>query len=125
MSHFRSLDRDVDFLLPPSVQEWLPEGHLARYVVEVVEGLDLSALEPAYAVRGIPALCHPAMLLSLLIYGYAIGWYSSRKIERASIDPLQGATAVVTAFPTGADIGRWHEDAPVMVGKSDTARSCR
>jgi hypothetical protein len=42
MSHFHTIDRDTDFLLPPSVQEWLPEGHLARYVVEVVEGLDLS-----------------------------------------------------------------------------------
>ncbi len=41
MSRFRPIDRDIDFLLPPSVQEWLPEGHLARYVVEVVEGLDL------------------------------------------------------------------------------------
>ncbi len=52
MSHFRPILRDVDFLLPPSVQDWLPEGHLARDVVEVVEGLDLSALERAYAGRG-------------------------------------------------------------------------
>lgn len=44
MSKFHLIDRDIDFLLPPSVQEWLPEGHLARYVVEVVEGLDLSDL---------------------------------------------------------------------------------
>ena len=56
MSHFRPINRDIDFLLPPSVQEWLPEGHLARYVVEVVEGLDLSALERAYAGRGSAAL---------------------------------------------------------------------
>lgn len=52
MSKFHLIDRDIDFLLPPSVQEWLPEGHLARYVVEVVEGLDLSAMERAYAGRG-------------------------------------------------------------------------
>jgi transposase len=87
MSHFRPILRDVDFLLPPSVQDWLPEGHLARYVVEVVEGLDLSALEQAYAGRGsLPY--HPALLLSLLIYGYATGCYSSRKIERATYDSL-------------------------------------
>ena len=49
MSKCRPIDRDLDFLLPPSVQEWLPEGHLARYVVEVVEGLDLRDLERAYA----------------------------------------------------------------------------
>jgi hypothetical protein len=48
----RSIDRATDFLLPPSVQEWLPEAHLARYVVEVVDSLDLSALERAYAGRG-------------------------------------------------------------------------
>ncbi len=45
MSKFHLIDRDIDFLLPPSVQEWLPEGHLARYVVEVVESLDLGDLE--------------------------------------------------------------------------------
>lgn len=87
MSHFRSINRDIEFLLPPSVQDWLPEGHLARYVVEVVEGLDLSELERAYAGRGsLPY--HPATLLALLIYGYATGCYSSRKIERATYDSL-------------------------------------
>jgi transposase len=87
MSHFRPITRDIDFLLPPSVQAWLPEGHLARYVVEVVEGLDLSDLERAYGGRG-SAAYHPATLLSLLIYGYATGCYSSRKIERATYDSL-------------------------------------
>jgi len=87
MSHFRPITRDIDFLLPPSVQEWLPEGHLARYVVEVVEGLDLTDLERAYGGRG-RAAYHPATLLSLLIYGYATGCYSSRKIERATYDSL-------------------------------------
>ena len=84
---FHPIDRDTDYLLPPSVQEWLPEAHLARYVVDVVEGLDLSALERAYAGRGSDAY-HPATLLSLLIYGYATGTFSSRKIERATFDSL-------------------------------------
>ena len=84
---FHTIDRDTDYLLPPSVQEWLPEAHLARYVVDVVEGLDLSALERAYAGRGSDAY-HPATLLSLLIYGYATGTFSSRKIERATYDSL-------------------------------------
>jgi transposase len=87
MSKFHPIDRDIGFLLPPSVQEWLPEGHLARYVVEVVERLDLSDLERAYAGKG-SAAYHPAQLLSLLIYGYATGCYSSRKIERATYDSL-------------------------------------
>ncbi len=84
---FHPIDRDTDYLLPPSVREWLPESHLARYVVDVVEGLDLSALERAYAGRGSKAY-HPATLLSLLIYGYATGTFSSRKIERATYDSL-------------------------------------
>ena len=64
------------------MQEWLPEGYLARYVVEAVEGLDLSELE-----RGSDAY-HPVTLLSLPIYGYATGGYSSRKIERATYDSV-------------------------------------
>jgi transposase len=84
---FHPIDRDTDYLLPPSVQAWLPEAHLARYVVDVVEGLDLSALERAYAGRGSEAY-HPATLLALLIYGYATGTFSSRKIERATFDSL-------------------------------------
>ncbi len=84
---FQPIDRDTDYLLPPSVQDWLPKGHLARYVVDVVEGLDLSELERAYAGRGSEAY-HPATLLALLIYGYATGTFSSRKIERATYDSL-------------------------------------
>ena len=87
MSRFRPIDRETDYLLPPSVQDWLPESHLARYVVDVVEGLDLSELERVYAGRGSEAY-HPALLLSLLIYGYATGTHSSRKIERATYDSL-------------------------------------
>lgn len=87
MSRFRPIDRGTEYLLPPSVQDWLPESHLARYVVDVVEGLDLSKLERAYAGRGSDAY-HPALLLSLLIYGYATGTHSSRKIERATYDSL-------------------------------------
>jgi len=84
---FHAIDRETDFLLPPSVQQWLAQGHLARYVVDVVEQLDLSAMERAYAGKGSEAY-HPAMLLALLIYGYATGIFSSRKIERASYDSL-------------------------------------
>ena len=87
MSRFRPIDRQTDYLLPPSVQDWLPQSHLARYIVEVVETLDLSALERAYAGRGSEAY-HPALLLALLIYGYATGTHSSRKIEQATYDSL-------------------------------------
>jgi len=69
------------------MQDWLPEDHLARFVVEVVDQLDLSELTRQYAGRGSQAH-HPAVLLSLLIYGYANGVFSSRKIERATYDSI-------------------------------------
>lgn len=87
MSHFRPIDRKTGYLLPPSVEEWLPEDHLARFIVEVVDGLNVSRLEKAYAGRG-SAAYHPALLLSLLVYGYATGVFSSRKIERATYDSV-------------------------------------
>jgi len=87
MSRFIEADRQTGYLLPPSVDEWLPAGHLARFVVEVVERLDLSELTAQYAGRGSKAH-HPAVLLSLLVYGYATGVFSSRKIERASYDSV-------------------------------------
>lgn len=87
MSNFRPINRDTGFLLPPSVDEWLPQRHLARFVVEVVDRLDLSALEKAYRGSG-SASYHPAMLLSLLIYGYATRVFSSRALERATYDSV-------------------------------------
>lgn len=87
MSRFVQIDRDTAYLLPPSVQEWLPEDHLARFIVETVEQLDLSTLDREYAGRGMAAF-PPAMLLSLLFYGYATGEYSSRRIERATYDSV-------------------------------------
>jgi transposase len=87
MSHFVPVDRDTAYLLPPSVDEWLPKDHLARFVVEVIERLDLGELTRQYAGRG-SAAHHPAVLLGLLIYGYASGVHSSRKIERASYDSV-------------------------------------
>ena len=87
MSHFRPIDRKTAYLLPPSVEEWLPEDHLARFIVEVVDGLDLRQLEQAYASRG-SAAYHPSLLLCLLVYGYATGVFSSHKIERATFDSV-------------------------------------
>lgn len=87
MSRFIAVDRDTAYLLPPSVDEWLPQDHLARFVVEVVDQMDLSEMVRQYAGRGSDAY-HPAMLLGLLVYGYATGVYSSRKIERACGDSV-------------------------------------
>ena len=74
-------------MLPPSVDEWLPERHLARFVVEVIEGLEVSAMVKAYRGSG-SASYHPRVLLGLLVYGYATGVFSSRTLERASYDSV-------------------------------------
>ena len=87
MARFVAVDRDTQFLFPPSVQEWLPKDHLARFIVDVVEQLDLSGLEQSYAGRGSDAH-HPVMLVALLLYGYATGTFSSRALERASYDSI-------------------------------------
>jgi len=87
MSNFRLIDRDTGFLMPPSVDEWLPQRHLARFVVEVVAGLDLRAMTGSYRGSG-EASYHPQLLLGLIIYGYATGVFSSRKLERATYDSV-------------------------------------
>jgi transposase len=87
MSNFRPIDRDTGFLLPPSVDEWLPERHLARFVVEVVGGLDLRSMSGSYRGSG-SASYHPVLLLGILVYGYATGVFSSRKLERATYDSV-------------------------------------
>ena len=84
---FANMDRDTAYLLPPSVQEWLPKDHLARFVAEIVEQLDLGALTTAYRGRGSEAF-HPAMMVAVLFYGYATGVYSSRQLERATYDSV-------------------------------------
>ena len=87
MSRFRPIDRKTVYLLPPSVEDWLPEDHLARFIVEAMEKLDLNDLARAYAGRG-SAAYHPEVMLGLLVYGYATGIFSSRKIERATYDSV-------------------------------------
>ena len=86
-TNFISADRNTIYLLPPSVQDWLPEGHLARFVVDIISQLNLRSITDQYGGRGSKAY-HPRMLLSLLFYGYATGVFSSRKIELATYDSV-------------------------------------
>lgn len=82
---FRTDHLDQGLLLPPSLHDWLPEGHLARFVADVIEELDLGAVYRSYERdgRGLAAY-QPSMLVRLLLYGYCQGVVSSRKIERAT-----------------------------------------
>jgi len=77
-------------LFPPSLHDWLPDGHLARFVVDVVSALDLDAIYASYREkdgRGQPAYA-PEMMVRLLLYGYATGVYSSRKIETRTYEDV-------------------------------------
>jgi transposase len=87
---FRVCSLDQPFLLPPSLQDWLPEDHLARFIADVTNELDLSAIYAHYErqdSRGLSAY-HPLLLTRLLLYGYCVGVTSSRRIERATHDDL-------------------------------------
>ena len=87
MTNFRPIDRATPFLLPPSVDDWLPKDHLARFVVDIVDQLDLSALIRQYRGTG-SAAYHPSVMLGLLVYGYATSVYSSRRIEAATYESI-------------------------------------
>jgi transposase len=88
--NFRTCDLDQVFLLPPSLQDWLPENHLARFVAEVVNGLDLSKIYGYYGRRDGrgKAAYDPVMMVRLLLYGYCVGVMSSRRIEQATHDDV-------------------------------------
>lgn len=95
---FVEVDRETPYLLPPSLQDWLPEGHLARFVVEIVEQLDLRSLKASYAGRGSQPY-NPEMLVALLFYGYATGVFSSRKLERNTYDSVAFRFVAANSHP--------------------------
>lgn len=85
--NFQGGNRKQLLMFPPSVEDWLPEDHLARFVVEIVDQLDISSITNEYGGRGSTAY-DPAMMIALLFYGYATGVFSSRKIERSTYDSV-------------------------------------
>ena len=86
---FQPYAPDQSLLFPPSPREWLPEGHLAYFVMEVVGELDLADIHAHYEreLRGYPPY-HPQMMTALLLYGYCSGVASSRKIERKTYEDV-------------------------------------
>ncbi len=83
MSNFVDCERDQAFLLPPDLRDWIPEDDLAHFVIEAVERVEMSAFKVNHRGSG-SAQYHPRMMLALLIYCYANGIFSSRRIERAT-----------------------------------------
>ena len=83
-------DVDQQLLLPPDMRQWLPEGHLALFILDIVRELDLSALHQAHKTKDARGRAgyHPTMMLALLVYAYCVGKPSSRKIERATYEDV-------------------------------------
>jgi transposase len=113
--NFLSCDREQAMLLPASVSEWLPEGHLARFVVEVVDGLDLAAFYGAYRADGSGRPAHdPSMMVALVLYSYAVGVRSSRVIERRCVEDVASRFVAANRVPDHVTINRFrsrHQDA--------------
>jgi transposase len=113
--NFLSCDREQAMLLPVNVADWVPEGHLARFVVEVVERLDLSAFYAVYRADGSGRPAHdPAMMVALVLYNYAVGVRSSRVIERRCVEDVACRFVAANRAPDHVTINRFrsrHQDA--------------
>ena len=108
--NFKPFDRDQPFLLPQSLRDWLPEDHLAWFVVDAVAALDLEPFLRSYRDDGWGrAAYHPQAMLSLLVYGYCVGERSSRRIERLA--QTDGGFRVVSAnqMPDHSSIARFRK----------------
>jgi transposase len=108
--NFIACDREQELLLPPSLREWLPEDHLAWFVLDAVGAMDLRAFLAGYREDGWGRAAHdPAMMVALLVYAYAIGERSSRRIERRCREDV--AVRVVTAnqAPDHTTIARFRQ----------------
>jgi transposase len=107
---YRAVDRDQPFLLPPDLREWLPAGHLAWFVIDAVNVLDISRFAARPTPRGSAAgraAYDPRMLLALLVYGYARGLRSSRKLERACTEDVAFRVICAQDPPDHATIARF------------------
>src|ERR1700751_4235409 len=106
--NFIGCDRDQSFLLPPDVRDWLPEGHLAWFVLDAVAGMDLGEFYAAYRAAGVGRRAYdPAMLVALLLYGYSRGVRSARAIERACVEDVAFKMIAMMETPDHATIARF------------------
>ncbi len=114
-ANLREVDRDQLWLMPPSVSEWLPEDHLAWFVLDVVAELDLSVFYADYRDDGRGGAAYdPAMMLTVLIYAYCVGERSSRRIERRLVDDVAFRVLAANQRPDHATLARFrarHQEA--------------
>lgn len=113
--NFLSCDRDQPLLLPPDLRDWLPEDHLAWFVIEAIDELDLEPFYGAYRSDGHGAAAHePKMMVGLFAYAYCVGERSSRGIERRCREDIAFRVICANQVPDHATIARFrvrHEDA--------------
>jgi transposase len=113
--NFLACDREQELLLPPSLREWLPEEHLAWFVLDAVEEMDLGVFYAAYRADGHGRAAHdPAMMVALLLYAYAVGERSSRGVERRCQEDIAFRVITANQAPDHATVARFrvrHEDA--------------
>ncbi len=113
--NFFACDREQALLLPPSLREWLPSDHLAWFVLDAVEQIDLTAFYAAYRADGHGRAAHdPAMMVALVLYAYAVGERSSRGIERRCVEDVAFRVVAANQVPDHTTILRFrgrHEDA--------------
>jgi len=108
--NFLGCDRQQAFLLPPSLDEWLPEDHFARFVIAAVEAMDLSAFYGDYRADGHGRPAHdPAMMVALLVYAYARGQRSSRVIERGCFEDIALRVISANRQPDHTTIARFRQ----------------
>ena len=108
--NFIACDRDQELLLPPNLKEWLPEDHLAWFVLATTEEMDLSAFYRAYRDDGHGRAAHePAMMLALLLYAYCKGQRSSRVIERECVEDVAYRVIAANQRPDHTTIARFRQ----------------
>jgi transposase len=108
--NFLACDREQELLLPPSLREWLPRDHLAWFVIDVVGQFDLAAFYAAYRADGHGRAAHdPAMMVALLVYAYAIGERSSRRVERRCIEDVATRVICANQAPDHTTISRFRQ----------------
>ena len=106
--NFLAVDRDQLMLMPPSVGDWLPEDHLAWFVLDVIDELDLSGFMTGYRADGRGgAAYHPAVMVALLVYAYSVGERSSRRIERRCVEDVAFRVVAANQAPDHATIARF------------------
>ncbi|MET4147181.1 transposase, partial [Arthrobacter sp. UYCo732] len=107
---FKAFEPDAVMLVPPSLEEWLPQGHLARFIGELVDGeLDLTRFHASYAkAKGQPPY-DPRLMLRIVLYGYCVGVRSSRELEKACTDVVAFRWLAAQQAPDFRSIARFRE----------------